>query len=68
MFLTPIHEQTPDAEVSLRLLGAADEVLDTGADTGAPEAFAAEVRQYYRDAERFEHVDDEQRPEDRMCV
>lgn len=69
VFLTPVHEQVPDAEAALRLLGAAKDVLDIDVDTGALEAFAAEVEQYYRElAERFESVADEQRPEDRMYV
>ncbi|MFB6281276.1 MAG: proteasome assembly chaperone family protein [Haloferacaceae archaeon] len=69
VLLTPVHEQVPDVEASIRLLDAAEAVLGVDVDTGALEAFAAEVRQYYRElAERFERAEEAHRPEDRMYV
>jgi uncharacterized protein len=69
VFLTPVHEQIPDVEASLRLLDAAESVLGLDVDTEALEAFAAEIENYYRElAERMEDVSDEHRPEDRMYM
>lgn len=69
VFITPVHEQIPDVEAAIRLLDAAEDVLDLAVDTEALEAFAAEVEQYYRElAERFDRVADEQMPEDRMYM
>lgn len=70
VFLTPIHEQVPDVEASIRLVETVDAVYDLDIDTAPLQAFAEEVTRYYTDlAERYrQEAEKEDAPEDRMYM
>lgn len=69
VYVTPVHEQAPDADAALRLLETLTDVYDVPVDTGPLRAFANDVQQHYADlAERLERAKADERPEDRMYM
>lgn len=69
VFTTPVHQQVPDVEASLRLLEAVEAAYDLDVDTGPLEEFAAAVSEQYAElAARLEAQQEEQMPEDRMYM
>lgn len=69
VFVTPVHERTPDVEAAIRLVEVVRDVYGLDVDTGALESFAEEIQEYYAElGERLEAVEQQQRPEDRMYM
>lgn len=69
VYVTPVHEQAPDADAALRLLETLTDVYDVRVDTDPLRAFADSVQQHYADlAERLERAKADERPEDRMYM
>lgn len=69
VLVTPVHEQTPDAEAALRLTQTAKDLLDIDVETDPLERFAEEVAAYYSElAERSTAVEDEFQAPDRMFM
>lgn len=70
VFVTPVHEQSPDLEAAVRLVETIDGVYDLGVDTSPLKAFAKEVAKYYADlAERLaEEERKDETAEDRMYM
>ena len=55
VFQTPVHEQMPDVEASIRLVETVNAVYDLEVDTEPLQAFADEIQRYYTElAERYE--------------
>ncbi|WP_178917477.1 proteasome assembly chaperone family protein [Natronomonas gomsonensis] len=66
---TPVHQQVPDIDAALRLIGALDSVYDLDIDTGPLEEFAETLSKQYEElAARLESQREEMRPEDRMYM
>lgn len=69
VYTTPVHQQVPDVEASLRLIEAVTAAYELEVDTEPLEAFAADVEQYYSDlAERLQARSEAEVPEDRMYM
>lgn len=70
VFVTPVHQQSPDIEATIRLVETVSETYDLGVDTGPLDAFAEEVEKYY--AELADRMESQERradaSEDRMFM
>lgn len=70
VFVTPVHQQSPDLEAAIRLVETADDVYDLDVDTAPLQAFAEEVQKYY--SELADRMESEERradaSEDRMFM
>ncbi|GAB7092872.1 hypothetical protein JCM30237_00240 [Halolamina litorea] len=55
VFQTPVHQQLPDVEASIRLIEALNDIYGLGVDTEPLQEFADEIERYYTElAERYE--------------
>lgn len=70
VYVTPVHQQSPDLEATIRLVETVDDVYDLDVDTAPLQEFAAEVEKYY--AELADRMEAEERKadafEDRMFM
>lgn len=70
VFRTPVHEQMPDVEASIRLVETVNAVYGLDVDTEPLQAFADEIQRYYTElAERYEAAAErEEAFQDRMFM
>ncbi|WP_435143527.1 proteasome assembly chaperone family protein [Halobaculum sp. P14] len=69
VYVTPVHDQVPDVEATIRLLDSLESVYGLGVDTAPLRSFADQVQQYYQNlAERLESERAEEQPLDRMYM
>lgn len=68
VYITPVHEQVPDVEASIRLIETVTDVYDLSVDAGPLQAFAAEVQQYYTGLAERMAAREEDVGEDRMYM
>lgn len=55
VFRTPVHEQMPDVEASIRLAETVNDIYGLEVDTAPLQTFADEIQRYYEElAERYE--------------
>jgi uncharacterized protein len=68
VYITPVHEQVPDIDASIRLIETVTDVYDLSVDSGPLQAFAAEVQQYYNGLAERMAAREEDVGEDRMYM
>lgn len=68
IYITPVHQQTPDVDAAIRLVETINDVYDLAVDSGPLQEFAAEIQQYYSGLAERMQAREEDIPEDRMYM